>query len=352
MGLEVVGGVTLYRVWGCGSGKGTSVLLELYTAARVAIMVWYVGSEGGSLHLTEGHRPRGVPSDRNARREQDTSLGVSTQYYQHGRYLRWLAGDPTGTPSAINPDVRDSNHTGGRALDSNAPTTRDMQLRAKGAALAGLVFNVASESWHCEPLLPVPASVDITPWLAFVKGETTPTPSPAPVGTLITALLEDSMLRATQTDGYGRTFALFSGAEWINGEENAALQRAAEQIKAAGGFPTDPLKLSSSDITLISNLSRRATGIAGLRGQLEAVLGGNIKFPGADYLLGPALAGVIREQKGEGAAVTLDVDEELLGKTIAEQIKPHIVEALADIELGEGTTAGQVADELAKRLAS
>lgn len=181
MGLEIIGGVTLYRVWGCGSGKGTSVLLELYTAARVAIMVWYVDSEDGSLHLTEGHRPRGVPSDRNARREQDTSLGISTQYYQHGRYLRWLAGDPTGTPSAINPDVRDSNHTGGRALDSNAPTTRDMQLRAEGAALAGLVFNVASESWHCEPLLPVPDSVDLGPWIEFVKGETPPAaPAPTP----------------------------------------------------------------------------------------------------------------------------------------------------------------------------
>ena len=167
----------MYLVHGAGKGRNTSVLLELNMAARVAMQVWYVEQAGGDLYLNEGHRPRGVPSDRNVRREQDTSLGVSTQYYQHGRYLRWLAGDPTGTPSAINPDVRDSNHTGGRALDSNAPTARDMRLRAEGAYLAGLVFNVPSESWHQEPLATPRES--LAPWIKFVQGEAeTAKPSP------------------------------------------------------------------------------------------------------------------------------------------------------------------------------
>lgn len=163
----------MYRVHGAGEGKSTSVLLELNMAARVAVQVWYVEQAGGDLYLNEGNRPRGVPSDRNVRRASDTKSGESTQYFQHGRFLR---GE---TPSAINPDVRDSNHTGGRALDSNAPTARDMKLRAEGAYLAGLVFNVPSESWHQEPL--ASPRVDLAPWLESIQGVVTPTaPAPSP----------------------------------------------------------------------------------------------------------------------------------------------------------------------------
>ena len=162
----------MYRVHGAGKGRNTSVLLELNMAARVAMQVWYVEQAGGDLYLNEGNRPRGVPSDRNARSSSQTASGESTQYFQHGRYLR---GE---TPSAINPDVRDSNHTGGRALDSNAPTARDMRLRAEGAYLAGLVFNVPSESWHQEPLATPRES--LASWIKFVQGETeTAKPSPA-----------------------------------------------------------------------------------------------------------------------------------------------------------------------------
>ena len=171
----------MYRVYGAGAGRDTSVLLDLETAARVAVAVWYVNTEGGSLLLSEGYRPTGQENpDRYVTSASKTSLGISTQWYQVGRM------DRRETPSAIIPNSNGSNlsrHSVGRALDSNAPTARDMRLRAEGCAMVGLVFNVASESWHCEPL--GAPKVDLTSWYEFVRGtvqeKPAEKPKPAPV---------------------------------------------------------------------------------------------------------------------------------------------------------------------------
>lgn len=183
MAGSLIGGLTMYKVYGAGEGRDTWVWLDLETAARVAVMVWYIESRGGTLYLSEGYRPTGSEyPDRFVTSASKTSLGISTQWYQVGRM------DRRETPSAIIPNASGSNlsrHRIGRALDSNAPTARDMQLRAEGAALVGLVFNVASESWHQEPLGAIPTGVDLAPWYALVKGDqdskqevTPPKPNP------------------------------------------------------------------------------------------------------------------------------------------------------------------------------
>lgn len=131
-----------------GSG-GTSVRLSDNMAPRVAFMVRGVESEGGTLYLTEGYRPTGRENpDRYVRFESQTSTGTSTQWFQVGRMDR-------GETSAIIPNADGSNlsrHSTGDAIDCNVPTSRDMQLRAKYAIQAGLVANVAGESWHFEAL--------------------------------------------------------------------------------------------------------------------------------------------------------------------------------------------------------
>ena len=228
MGREVVGGREMYRVWGCGEhvedgvkAKDTSALFELDMAARVAIAVWYVDSQGGSVRMSEGWRPTGIRSDADVHSASQTSMGMSTQWFQVGRMWR---GE---TPSAIIPNADGSNasaHNRGRAWDSNAPTQSDMRLRAEGCALAGLRFNVPSESWHCEPLWPVPSTVDIRPWIEFVKGKAAPaTPAPTPIpkdlkkeSTTMTRLYqEDGRYQADKKDG--KIFVIGGGgAGYIN----------------------------------------------------------------------------------------------------------------------------------------
>lgn len=167
--MEIVGGLVMFRVSGAGKGRSTSGLFELHMAARVAILVWLMEQNSADLYINEGFRPTGVPSDADVYLPFQTSAGISTQWFQVGRMWR---GE---TPSAIVPNASGSNlskHRTGEALDSNAPTLRDFMFRAQGAYLAGLVFNVASESWHCEPLA-VPQT-DLGPWVATVQGVVTP----------------------------------------------------------------------------------------------------------------------------------------------------------------------------------
>lgn len=155
----------MLRVNGAGSGKGSSVLLERDTAARVAAVVHYVAFNGGSLILDEGHRPTGIPSDRYVTIASRTSTGGSNQWFQVGRM------DRGETPSAIIPNANGSNlsrHAVGRAIDWNAPTARDMRLRAEGMARAGMVANVSSETWHAEPL--GTPTIDLTPFYRLVDG--------------------------------------------------------------------------------------------------------------------------------------------------------------------------------------
>lgn len=183
----------MYRVYGCGAGKNSSVLLDLETAARVAVMVWYVQQKGGTTHMTEGYRPVGVEADQYVTDASRTSTGGSNQWFQWGRYQRGL------TPSAAWPGT--SRHGEGRALDSNAPTAHDMRLRAEGAWLAGLVFNVPSESWHCEPL--GTPQTDLTPWYEFVKKGSSSNTKPS---TPSNPKMKESPMWLTNTKDTGRIY--------------------------------------------------------------------------------------------------------------------------------------------------
>lgn len=140
------GGV-FYRVWGIGAGAGTSVLLSRNFAVRQLCVLWYMEQNGGSLFMNEGLRPTGCRSDTDVRSASLTCEGISTQWFQVGRMWR---GE---TPDAIVPNADGTNlskHATGNASDTNAPTTRDMDLRRTGAVWAGCGFPVASESWHME----------------------------------------------------------------------------------------------------------------------------------------------------------------------------------------------------------
>lgn len=220
LGVQTPEGL-MFSVHGAGKGKSTSVLLELDMAARVAVQVWYVESKGGTLYLNEGYRPAGVEADRYVRVASDTSTGGSNAWYQVGR------ADRGETPSALPPTgPNPTKHLKGRALDSNAPTTHDMKLRAEGAALVGLVFNVPSESWHEEPLLPVPSAVDLAPWIKFVQGVVTPTtPTPAPNNRLKEAT---TMFLVEETNGQKRVLLM--------SEKGATHLTKTEQVTAWQGF--------------------------------------------------------------------------------------------------------------------
>lgn len=100
-----------------------------------------IRAEGGSITLNEAGRPFGVSSDQYARSSQDTESGLSTVWFQWGRYER---GE---TPSAANPagGVYASEHTQGIAIDCNANPT---SLRAEYFPMVGLENTIASESWH------------------------------------------------------------------------------------------------------------------------------------------------------------------------------------------------------------
>ncbi|OJX72838.1 hypothetical protein [Leifsonia sp. 71-9] len=123
-----------------------------------------IRSAGGTIVLNEAGRPYGVPSDQYVRNASQTASGISTVYFQWGRYLR---GE---TPSAANPALGPlaSEHTQGIATDTNAPSVFDMTLRAKYFGQAGLKNTIASESWHWAIRGPVQAGVS----LAAVSGAT------------------------------------------------------------------------------------------------------------------------------------------------------------------------------------
>lgn len=201
--MEIVGGLVMFRVYGAGKGRKSSGLFELHMAARVAILVWYMEQNGADLYINEGFRPTGIRSDADVRLPFMTSAGISTQWFQVGRMWR---GE---TPSAIVPNASGSNlskHRTGEALDSNAPTLRDFMLRAQGAYLAGLVFNVASESWHCEPL--AEPKTDLGPWVATVQGVVTPA-KPTPSSNF---KKENTMTRMfRETGGSGKIFVIGGG---------------------------------------------------------------------------------------------------------------------------------------------
>jgi hypothetical protein len=104
-----------------------------------------IRAAGGTIILNEAGRPFGVPSDANVHEASQTASGVSTVWFQWGRYLRHE------TPSAADPrsgNTLASEHTEGIASDTNAPTASDMALRKKYFAMVGMVQTIPSESWH------------------------------------------------------------------------------------------------------------------------------------------------------------------------------------------------------------
>ncbi|MGO2751782.1 MAG: hypothetical protein ACTIA6_17160 [Pseudoclavibacter sp.] len=181
---------------------------------------------------------------------------MSTQWFQVGRMER---GE---TPSAIIPRADGSNasaHNRGRAWDSNAPTTRDMRLRAEGCALVGLVFNVASKSWHCEPLGAVPSSVDLAPWIKFVQGVVTPAKPATPSTPL--HVREDTMRLYQQNDTEdGKVFAFDGGAVWIGPNELKDIIDANRRSGITGPGFTEPLPMPAAQITRLSETARTANG--------------------------------------------------------------------------------------------
>jgi|GEM_PF-2576469 len=104
-----------------------------------------IRADGGRIILNEAGRPFGVPGDASVRSASLTASGVSTVWFQWGRYLR---GE---TPSAADPrsgNTLASEHTQGIATDTNAPSVFDMTLRAKYFTQVGMRNTIASESWH------------------------------------------------------------------------------------------------------------------------------------------------------------------------------------------------------------
>lgn len=96
-------------------------------------------AQGVDIHINEGYRPLGDPSDRYVINESQTSTGGSNQWFQLGRM------DRGETPSAGTPGT--SSHGWGMAADIRPG--RDNNVVRSVAESLGLSFNISSESWHC-----------------------------------------------------------------------------------------------------------------------------------------------------------------------------------------------------------
>lgn len=147
--MSIVDGKGLI-IWEGGYFEPGSDLLR-----RVQWAFARIRAEGGRIVLNEAGRPYGVPGDTAVGRANKSSTmtasGVSTVYYQWGRYLLYLdTGGRQGTPSAANPagGPLASEHTQGIAIDCDAQDVYTATLRAKYFAQAGLKNTISSESWH------------------------------------------------------------------------------------------------------------------------------------------------------------------------------------------------------------
>lgn len=140
--MSIVDGRDLI-VWEGGLFERDSDLLK-----RTQWAFGRIRDDGGTIILNEAGRPYGVPGDvavgRAGLPESRTASGRSTVYYQWGRCLAGL------TPSAANPALGPfaSEHTQGKATDTDAPTDRDAELRRKYFGMVGMFRTIPSESWH------------------------------------------------------------------------------------------------------------------------------------------------------------------------------------------------------------
>ena len=137
--MSIVDGTGLVT-WEGGLFEPNSDLLH-----RVQWAFARIRADGGTIILNEAGRPFGVPHDADVRDASQTASGVSTVWFQWGRYKR---GE---TPSAANPNsgALASEHTQGKAIDCNAPTVFDATLRAKYLHMVGMTQTILpSETWH------------------------------------------------------------------------------------------------------------------------------------------------------------------------------------------------------------
>ncbi|GGA72757.1 hypothetical protein GCM10011490_24420 [Pseudoclavibacter endophyticus] len=83
-----------------------------------------------------------------------------------------------------------------------------------------------------------------------------------------------------------------------------------------------------------------------LEKKVDDVLAGRIRYPGAPYYMATAIVNAVREEQGKEP---VEVDEAALGKSIADNLTPVIQAAIAEGAV-TGSTAAEIADELARRL--
>lgn len=137
--MSIVDGTGLVT-WEGGLFEPNSDLLR-----RVKWAFGKIREDGGTIVLDEAGRPFGVPGDAKVSNAWETASGISTVWFQWGRYLR---GE---TPSAADPrsgNVLASEHTRGIAIDCDAKDVYTATLRAKYFAQVGMKQTIPSESWH------------------------------------------------------------------------------------------------------------------------------------------------------------------------------------------------------------
>lgn len=108
---------------------------------------------GKWFHVTETYRPVGQEDpDRRVRREEDTALGVSTQWFQKGRE------DRKETPSAAWPGS--SPH--GEYIDPRGAidcSVQDLALRTSLFARVGMFARIHAEPWHFQIYSPINSDI-------------------------------------------------------------------------------------------------------------------------------------------------------------------------------------------------
>jgi hypothetical protein len=198
--MSIVDGEGLVT-WEGGLFEPNSDLLH-----RVQWAFGRIRADGGVIVLNEAGRPFGEPSDMNVRNAWQTASGISTVWFQWGRYKR---GE---TPSAANPNsgALASEHTQGKAIDCDARNVYTATLRAKYFAQVGMQQTIASESWHWAirgpALVSVAAAGNVTPITSNVErtddDEMISNDGLKQLKDLVTTVVRDEVLKSTTVNLY------------------------------------------------------------------------------------------------------------------------------------------------------
>jgi hypothetical protein len=113
-------------------------------ADRMDYLLAACSAQGLTVRVNEGYRPLGVPSDRYVLNEWGTSTAGAPLYHGSNQWFQKGREDRGETPDAGTPGF--SSHGWGVAADIQPG--RNNGLVASVCAQLGLIFNVASESWH------------------------------------------------------------------------------------------------------------------------------------------------------------------------------------------------------------